>query len=40
MTSLLGGGFAGEGGMHPNMVDFVSIIKTWVVSGLLFIGSV
>jgi hypothetical protein len=40
MASLLGGGFAGEGGMPPNMVDYVSTRKTWVVLGLLFTGRV
>jgi hypothetical protein len=40
MASLIGGGFAREGGILPNMVDFVSMRKTWVVSGLLSRGRV
>jgi hypothetical protein len=35
MALLLGGGSMGEGGMPPGMVDYVSMRKTWVVSGLL-----
>jgi hypothetical protein len=40
MASLLGGGFMGEGGMPPSTVDFVSMRKTWAVSGLLSRGRV
>jgi hypothetical protein len=40
MASLLGGVFAGEGGMPPNTVDSVSTRKTWAVSGLLSRGRV
>jgi hypothetical protein len=40
MASLLGGGFTGEGGIPPNMVDYVSMRKTWAVLVLLFRGRV
>jgi hypothetical protein len=29
MALLLGGGFTGERGMPPNMVDYVSMRKMW-----------
>jgi hypothetical protein len=35
MASLLGGGFMGEGGIPPDTAEFVSMRKTWAVSGLL-----
>jgi hypothetical protein len=40
MASFLGGGFMGEGGMHPSTVDFVSTRKTCAVSDLLSRGRV
>jgi hypothetical protein len=36
MASLLGGGFAGEGGIPPDTVESILTRKTWAVSGLLY----
>ena len=40
MASLLGGGFTGEGGIPTGMVDYVSMRRTWALSGLLYRGRV